>query len=108
MKIRLKHIEVKKELLQDPEVLTAYNELAEEYQLINEMIHARKRTGMSQTKVAEIMNTTTSAVSRLESLHLKDHPSPSFATLKKYAHALGYKLSIKFIPKDFAKNIHGE
>ncbi len=88
----------KKELLSDPEVAKYYDKLEEEYQLIREMLRARNKAGMTQTEVAKAMQTTPSAVSRLESLHLKDHPSPSFATLKKYAHALGYKLSVKLKP----------
>ena len=95
---RITHELFKKELLRDPEVAKYYSELEEEYQLIREMLRARKKAGMTQAEVAKAMHTTPSAVSRLESLHVKDHPSPSLATLKKYAHALGYKLSVKLKP----------
>ena len=99
MSKRVDHEQLKKELLDDPKVEKAYLDLEEEYQLIREMLRARKNAGLTQTKIAEKMHTTPSAVSRLESIHLKDAPSPSFATLKKYAHALGCRLSIKLLPK---------
>lgn len=95
---RPSHDDFKKSLLADPKVAELYDELDEEYQLLREMLHARKRANMNQENVAKAMGTTPSAVSRLESLHLKNRPSPSFATLKKYAHALGCQLSVKLIP----------
>lgn len=97
-KKRPSHEEFKKSLLADPKVAELYDDLEEEYQLLREMISARKRLNMTQAKVAKVMGTTTSAVSRLESLHLKNRPSPSLTTLKKYAHALGCRLSIKLKP----------
>lgn len=95
----ISHTAFKKELLQDPEVLEEYNDLSEEYQLLNEMLKARERAGISQSTIAKKMRTTASAISRLESLHIAKRPSPSLVTLKKYAHALGCTLSIKLIPK---------
>ncbi len=95
---RISHTGFKRELLQDPEVQKEYDDLAEEYQLIDEMLRARKKAGISQAKIAEKMHTTASVISRLESLGTSNRPSPSFSTLKKYAHALGCKLSIKLVP----------
>ncbi|MBY0544077.1 MAG: helix-turn-helix transcriptional regulator [Gammaproteobacteria bacterium] len=95
---RISHKDFKKELLQDSEVQKKYQDLAEEYQLIDEMLRARKRVGFSQVAVAEKMHTTASVISRLESLGTSTRPSLSFSTLKKYAHALGCKLSIKLVP----------
>jgi len=46
-----------------------------------------------------LMHTTTSVVSRLESANNKRKHSPSFATIKKYAHALGCRLCIKLVPR---------
>jgi len=95
---RLTHTEFKKELLKDPEVLAAYQDLEEEFMLLNEMLHARKKAGKTQAEVAELMHTTTSVVSRLESTNNKRQHSPSFATIKKYAHALGCRLYIRLVP----------
>lgn len=79
----------------------AYNELAEEYTLVREMLSARSKSGLTQEAVAELMGTTKSAVSRLESA---GKHAPSLTTLKKYAQAVGCDLKIEFIPKtDSAK-----
>ncbi|HJV35919.1 helix-turn-helix transcriptional regulator [Geomonas sp.] len=73
----------------------AYDSLEEEYGLIHELLSARSRSGLTQEAVAELMGTTKSAVSRLESA---SRHSPSLTTLKKYAKAVGCRLEIKLIP----------
>ena len=45
----------------------AYNNLEEEYTFVREMLAARSKSGLTQEAVAELMGTTKSAVSRLES-----------------------------------------
>jgi DNA-binding XRE family transcriptional regulator len=75
----------------------AYEALGEEYLLVREMLSARSKSGLTQEAVAELMGTTKSAVSRLES---GGRHAPSLTTLKKYAQAVGCDLEIKLIPKD--------
>ncbi|MCX5816176.1 MAG: helix-turn-helix transcriptional regulator [Proteobacteria bacterium] len=72
-----------------------YEDLGEEYTLIREMLAARSKAGLTQEAVAELMGTTKSAVSRLESA---GKHAPSLTTLKKYAHAVGCHLEVKLIP----------
>jgi DNA-binding XRE family transcriptional regulator len=74
----------------------AYEGLKEEYSLIREMLAARSKSGLTQEAVAELMGTTKSAVSRLEST---GKHAPSLTTLKKYALAVGCHLEIKLVPK---------
>jgi DNA-binding XRE family transcriptional regulator len=74
---------------------TAYENLEEEYAVIREMIAARCQSGLTQERVAELMATTKSAVSRLESA---GKHAPSLTTLKKYARAVNCRLEIKLIP----------
>ena len=76
----------------------AYRELEEEYALIREMLAARSMLGLTQEAVAELMGTTKSAVSRLETA---GKHAPSLATLKKYAQAVGCRLEIKLIPDSY-------
>jgi DNA-binding XRE family transcriptional regulator len=64
----------------------AYNALALEYQVAGQMLKARSRAGLTQDAVAERMGTTKSAISRLESA---GKHTPSLATLKRYASAVG-------------------
>jgi len=95
---RISHTKFKKKLLENKSVAAEYKDLEEEYQLLREMIKARKKAGLTQENVADSMNTTKSAISRLESFSNKNQSSPSFSTLKRYAHAVGCKLQIKIIP----------
>ena len=74
----------------------AYNSLEEEYLLVREMLSARAKSGLTQEAVAELMGTTKSAVSRLESA---GKHAPSIATLKKYAKAVGCDVQVKLVPK---------
>lgn len=98
---KLSQTAFQKKLLSDPETLATYNDLEEEYALINEMLHARELAGLTQKNIADKMHTTTSVVSRLESLPdpNKTYHSPSLSTLKRYAEAVNCILEIKFIPK---------
>lgn len=77
----------------------AYDALALEYQLANQMLKARSRAGLTQDAVAERMGTTKSAISRLESA--AKH-APSIATLKRYAHAVGCELQVRLVPQKAA------
>jgi len=72
----------------------AYDALEGEYALAREMLSARTRAGLTQEAVAVRMGTTKSAVSRLEAA---GKHTPSVASLKKYAEAVGCKLEIKLV-----------
>ena len=77
----------------------AYDALALEYQVADQMLKARSRAGLTQDVVAERMGTTRSAVSRLESA---GKHAPSLATLKRYAEAVGCELQVKLVPQKAA------
>lgn len=70
----------------------AYQKLADEYALVKELLAARSRAGLTQEEVARSMGTTKSAVSRLEAA---GKHSPSVATLKRYARAVGCEIEIR-------------
>jgi len=72
----------------------AYNALALEYQVASQMLKARARAGLTQDAVAERMGTSKSAISRLESA---GKHTPSLATLKRYANAVGCELQVKLV-----------
>ena len=74
----------------------AYDALALEYQIANQMLSARARAGLTQDAVAQRMGTTKSAISRLESA---GKHAPSLATLKRYALAVGCEIEVRFIPR---------
>ena len=78
-----------------PKVKKAYDNLAEEFAFLDEVLKARTESGLSQAEVAARVGTTQSAIARLESPSLKH--SPSIATLHRYARALGYKIEIRLV-----------
>ena len=75
----------------------AWDALEEEYAALGALFKARKQAGLTQEEVAVRMGTTKSAVSRLEASLRSGSHSPSFATLRKYAHACGKRLLIKMV-----------
>src|SRR3990172_340910 len=93
MRNRLK--EFKARALARPDVRREYDGLAEEFELLDEILKARAAAGLTQAEVAARIGTTQSAVARLESA-IGEH-SPSIATLKRYASALGYRLQVRLI-----------
>lgn len=62
-------------------------------QLGTQLTRERKKAGLTQRKVADMMGTTASAVARLESVN-KIH-SPSLNTLRRYAAAINCQLKIE-------------
>ena len=73
-----------------------YDILELEYNVASQMLKARAKSGLTQDAVAERMGTTKSAISRLEAA---GRHTPSLATLKKYAAAVGCDLKIKLVPQ---------
>ena len=91
------HEELKSKALANPDVQAEYEALAFEFELLRMMLHARSEAGLSQADVAERMGTKREAVARLESSLASGKHSPSIATLKKYAHAVGQRIEVRFI-----------
>lgn len=91
----LTHKEVKSRALERPDVKAEYDRLDEEFAFLDEFLKARAAAGISQAQIAERMGTTQSAVARLESGRGKH--SPSLATLRKYAHALGCRIDLRLV-----------
>jgi transcriptional regulator with XRE-family HTH domain len=82
----------------DPAFRNAYDALEEEFALFDELLKARSRAGLTQAEVAERMDTKTPAVARLEAGGGSKKHSPSIATLRRYAAAVGCRLEVKLVP----------
>lgn len=80
-----------------PGFKAAWDELDEEYAALQALLQARQQAGLTQEQLATRMGTTKSAVSRLEAALRSESHSPSFATLRKYAHACGKRLVITMV-----------
>ncbi|HLF22755.1 MAG TPA: helix-turn-helix transcriptional regulator [Burkholderiales bacterium] len=85
----------KRRALARPEVRREYEALKEEFELLDEILKARAEAGLTQAQLAERIGTTQSAVARMETAIGKH--SPSIATLKRYASALGYRLQLRLV-----------
>lgn len=86
-----------------PGVRDEYESLSEEFELLDEILKARKEAGVTQAELAERIGTTQSAVARMETAIGKH--SPTIATLRRYAAALGYRVQVRFV-KD-KRNVNG-
>jgi len=93
----MSHSQLRQKALKRELVRKEYEELEPEFRLLREMLRARKEAGLSQAEVAERMGTKPPAVTRLESSLTSGRHSPSIATLKKYAEAVGCHLEIKLV-----------
>ena len=89
------HDQLMKRWKADPKFQAAYDALDDEFALFDEMLAARKASGLTQAQVAEKMQTKVPAIARLEASGGKQRHSPSLNTLRKYAKALGYRLVVK-------------
>jgi predicted transcriptional regulator len=90
--------ELKKQALDNPVVLAEYERLnREEFAILDEILVARHAAGLSQAQVAERMGTKAPAIARLESALASGRHSPSLATLRKYAAALGKRLEVHLV-----------
>jgi transcriptional regulator with XRE-family HTH domain len=85
----------KRRALARASVRREYDKLKEEFELLDEILKARTEAGLTQAELAERIGTTQSAVARMETAIGKH--SPSIATLKRYASALGYRLRFRLV-----------
>jgi ribosome-binding protein aMBF1 (putative translation factor) len=85
--------ELTADLLKDPTVKQAYDDMAEEFAIASALIEARAKAGLSQGELAIRMGTTQSAIARIES----GKHWPSRKTLEGYAKATGLRPVISFV-----------
>ncbi len=82
----------KKEVLKDPVLKTEYDRQQPEFAVIQAILDARVKKGVTQKELAQKIGTKQSVISRLES----GRANPSVAFLKKLAQALNSHLEIRF------------
>ena len=92
------HAEMVAGWMQDPTFRAEYDRLQrEEGPMLDTILNARREAGLTQAQVAERMGTKAPAVARLEAALVSGKPSPSLATLQKYAAALGKRLQVQLV-----------
>jgi len=80
--------------LQDPEVRAEWDALEPEFTIIQAIIDARKKTGLTQKQLSERTGIAQSDISKMEN----GNANPSLNTLKRLAAAMGMILKIEFLP----------
>jgi ribosome-binding protein aMBF1 (putative translation factor) len=78
----------------EPAYAKAHSALQAEFELASAIIAARSAAGLTQAGLAKRMNTTQTAIARLESGRAR----PSTLTLSRLALATGHRLQISFEP----------
>ncbi|QCS48973.1 helix-turn-helix transcriptional regulator [Picosynechococcus sp. PCC 11901] len=96
----MNHAELKKKALANPETRIMYDDMEAEFSLLRQMLKARQEAGLSQAEVAARMGTKAPAVTRLESSLSNGKHSPSLATLRRYAQAVGCELQVTLIKSE--------
>lgn len=84
------------EHMKDPAFKKAWHDLDPEFALMESMIKAREKAGITQTELAKRMGVKQPALSRLERGAIS---KATIETLKKIADALDSRLVIKLQPK---------
>lgn len=87
----MKWEDAKKIINSDPEVIKELEANAIEYQVVREIIKARKELNLTQEQLAQLVGTKQSNISRLES---GDY-NPTIEFLSKVAQAMGKNLEIR-------------
>lgn len=80
-----------------PAFREAYDALEDEFAALDALLNARRSAGLTQTEVAARMGVSQPVLARIEGSLGKRKPSPTLATLRRYAEACGKKLVIRMI-----------
>jgi DNA-binding XRE family transcriptional regulator len=94
----LPHKKLVSKMLKNPAVKAEVVRLnREEFAILDEILAARKESGLTQAQIAKLMGTQAPAVARLESSLATGKHSPSLNTLRKYAAAVGKKIELHLV-----------
>jgi DNA-binding XRE family transcriptional regulator len=94
----LTHKQMVSKMLKNSAVKVEVDKLnREEFAILDEILAARKESGLTQAQIAKLMGTQAPAVARLESSLATGKHSPSLNTLRKYAAAVGKKIELHLV-----------
>jgi ribosome-binding protein aMBF1 (putative translation factor) len=80
-------------MLKNKDYKKSYDDLEVEFSIIEAMLKAQKKSGLSQQEIADKMGTSKTAISRL----FNGKQLPSWQTIHKFADAIGAKPEVKFV-----------
>ncbi|HYG33544.1 MAG TPA: helix-turn-helix domain-containing protein [Clostridia bacterium] len=79
-----------------PERISALGEARAEDELARKIYELREQAGLTQEKLAKLVGTTSSVISRLED---SDYQGHSLTMLKRIAAAVNKRVEIRFVPE---------
>ena len=82
------------EQLKDPAFKAEYDALEDEFIIIQAIIDARKKSGLTQKELAKRTGIAQADISKLEN----GNANPSLRTLKRLAAGMGMKIKLEFYP----------
>jgi len=88
-----------KEKMKDPKFKQAWQSLDKEFAILEGVIKARKKAGLTQEELAKKIGTKQPALSRLEKGGFE---KANIETLRRIANALNHDLVVRFEPKKAA------
>lgn len=83
--------------IKKPQFRRAWKAIGEEFAALDALLEARRAAGLTQAEVAQRMGVAQSALARIEASLASQRHSPSLATLRKYAAAVGRRLEIRLV-----------
>lgn len=83
----------------DPARLAEVEEVKEQMRLAQDLLAMREAAGLTQRELADLVGTSYSNISRLESATYRGH---SLSMLRRIAEALGHQVEVRFVPKQKA------
>lgn len=86
--------EYKNKCLEDSNFKKEYDDLEPEYDIINAMIKARKKKGLTQKQLSELTGISQADISRIEN----GTRNPSLEMIKRLATGMGMRLKLEFVP----------
>ena len=82
------------ERMKDPEFKAEYEALEPEFAIVQAIIDARKKSGLTQKQLSERTGIAQGDISKIE----KGEANPSLRTLKRLASGMNMKLHLQFEP----------
>ena len=82
------------ERMQDPDFRAEYESLEPEFEIVQAIIDARKKSGFTQKQLSERTGIAQGDISKIE----KGEANPSLKTLKRLASGMDMKLHLEFEP----------
>ena len=90
------HNQLVKKLMRRPGVRAEVERIErEEGALLDALLKARQKAGLTQAQIAERMGTQAPAIARMERALATGKHSPSIATVRKYVKACGKRLVLR-------------